>query len=163
MAEMSILETVYASGGDVIINTIELACAAWADSIFICGGFENQNCIDENGRSITFVAAGIAVALPKKNNSGAQSLTFAIDNITGEAQALIDEALDAEERVTLIYRAFLASDKTIPADTPYRMTVLSGDMQGSVIQIQAGFFDLLNTAWPRDKYTATFAPGLRYI
>jgi hypothetical protein len=43
------------------------------------------------------------------------------------------------------------------------MTVLSGDMQGSVIQIQAGFFDLLNTAWPRDKYTASFAPGLKYI
>lgn len=160
---MSVLETVYASGGDIIINTIELACPAWDKSIFICGGFENQTCIDENDREITFIAAGIAVALPKKNNTGAQTLTFAIDNITGEAQQRIDEALDAEARVTLIYRAFLASDKSAPADTPYRMTVLSGDMQGSVIQIQAGFFDLLNTAWPRDKYTATFAPGLRYI
>jgi len=160
---MSILETVYASGGDIIINTIELVCAAWVNSIFICGGFENQVCIDENGREITFIAAGIAVALPKKNNTGAQTLTFAIDNVSGEAQELIDAALDAEERVTLIYRAFVASDKSAPADTPYRMTVLSGDMQGSVIQISAGFFDLLNTAWPRDKYTAAFAPGLKYL
>ena len=160
---MSILETVYASGGDIIINTIELSCYAWASSIFICGGFENQTCIDENGREITFTAAGISVALPKKNNTGAQSLTFAIDNITGEAQQLIDEALEAEERVILTFRAFLASDKSVPADTPYRMTVLSGDMQGTVVQVQAGFFDLLNTAWPRDKYTAAFAPGLKYI
>ena len=160
---MSILETVYASGGDIIINTIELSCDAWAYSIFICGGFENQTCIDENGREITFTAAGISVALPKKNNTGAQSLTFAIDNITGEAQQLIDEALEAEERVILTFRAFLASDKSVPADTPYRMTVLSGDMQGTVVQVQAGFFDLLNTAWPRDKYTAAFAPGLKYL
>jgi len=160
---MSVLETVYASGGDIIIDTLELSCPAWSSSIFICNGFENHTCIDEDDREITFIAAGIAVALPKKNNSGAQMLTFAIDNITGEAQGLIDDALEAEERVTLIYRAFLASNKTVPADTPYRMTVLSGDMQGSVIHIQAGFFDLLNTAWPRDKYTASFAPGLKYI
>lgn len=160
---MSILETVYASGGDIIIHTLELECAAWAGSIFICNGFENQTCIDENARQITFIAAGIAVALPKKNNTGAQVLVFAIDNVTGEAQALIDSALEAEERVMLIYRAFLASDKSVPADTPYRMTVLSGEMKGSVIQVQAGFFDLLNTSWPRDRYTATFAPGLRYV
>lgn len=160
---MSILETIYASGGDVIINTVELACPAWTSSIFICNGFENHVCIDEDAREITFIAAGIAIALPKKNNSGAQTLTFAIDNITGEAQGLIDLALESEERVTLIYRAFLASDKSVPADTPYRMTVLSGEMQGTVVQLQAGFFDLLNTAWPRDKYTAAFAPGLKYV
>lgn len=160
---MSILETVYASGGDIIINTIELACPAWDDSIFICGGFEDHTCVDENGRTVTFHAAGIAIALPKKDNSGAQTLIFAIDNITGEAQQLIEKALEAEERVTLIYRAFLASDKSAPAETPYRMTVLSGEMKGTVINVQAGFFDLLNTAWPRDKYTANFAPGLKYI
>ncbi len=160
---MTILETVYASGGDVIINTLELICPAWVDSIFICNGFENQDCTDENGRDITFLAAGISVSLPKKDNTGAQNLNFAIDNVTGEAQTLIDEAIDSGERVTLIYRAFLESDKTTPAEPPYRMTVLSGNIQGTVIQIQAGFFDLLNTAWPRDKYTATFAPGLKYL
>ena len=160
---MTILETVYASGGDIIIDTLELTCPAWEESILICNGFENQDCIDENGRALTFIAAGIQVALPKKDNSGAQNLTFAIDNVGGEAQSLIDEAIESGERVTLIYRAFLASDKTTPAEPPYRMTVLSGSIRGTVIQIQAGFFDLLNTAWPRDKYTATFAPGLKYL
>lgn len=160
---MSVLETVYASGGDIIINTIELSCPAWAESVFICNGFENHTCVDENSREINFTAAAISISLPKKNNSGAQNLVFAIDNITGESQSLIEDALEAEERVTLTYRAFLNSDKSVPAEAPYRMTVLSGDIQGTVIQIQSGFFDLLNTAWPRDKYTATFAPGLKYI
>lgn len=159
---MTILEQVYASGGDVIISTIELSCAAWAAPILICNGFEDQNVIDENGRALTFIAAGIDVALPEKGNRGSQMLTFAIDNVTGEAQAKIDAALEAEERVTLIFRTYLASDLTAPAETPYRMTVLGGDISGSAVQIQAGFFDMIGVAWPRDLYTTNFAPGLRY-
>lgn len=160
---MSILEQVYASGGDILIYTLELACDAWESSVFICGGFENQTCTDENGRVVTFEAAGIDVALPKKGNSGAQTLTFAIDNITGEAQRKVDQALAADERVTLFSRIFLASDLGAPAEPPYRMTVMGGSMQGTTLQIQAGYFDLINTAWPRDLYTLEFAPGLKYL
>ena len=160
---MSILEQVYASGGDIIIDTLELTCAAWANSIFICNGFEDQSCIDENGRAITFIASGIAVELPKKDNSGNQTLSFQIDNVTGEAQALIDAAIDANERMTIIYRPYLSMDKSTPADPPYFMTILSGAVQGASVRVEAGFFDLLNTAWPRDLYTASFAPGLKYL
>ncbi|QXE85965.1 DUF1833 domain-containing protein [Geomonas nitrogeniifigens] len=160
---MSILETVYASGGDVIIETLELSCPAWDAPILLCNGFEDHTCTDENGRSLTFTASGITVSLPKKDNSGDQSLAFAIDNVTGEAQARIDAAIESGERVALTYRPFLASDKSTPADPPYRMTVLSGSTQGAMLQIQAGFFDMLNTAWPRDKYTTNFAPGLKYL
>ena len=72
-------------------------------------------------------------------------------------------AIDANERMTIIYRPFLASDKTTPADPPYFMTILSGAVQGASVRVEAGFFDLLNTAWPRDLYTASFAPGLKYL
>ncbi|MEE4464967.1 DUF1833 family protein, partial [Azotobacter chroococcum] len=73
---MTILERVYASGGpEVIIPTIELTCAAWAEPILICAGFEDQTAVDENGRTLTFIAAGIDVALPKKGNTGNQTLT----------------------------------------------------------------------------------------
>lgn len=160
---MTVLDQVYASGGDVILNTIELTCGAWDAPILICQGFEDQTCIDEDGRELTFIAAGIDVALPKKSSSGAQNLTFAIDNITGEAQQKIDQALEAEERVNLTFRIFLASDKSAPAEPPYRMTVSGGAMNGTSVQVQAGFFDLINTAWPRDLYTSEFAPGLKYL
>lgn len=160
---MSILETVYASGGDVIINTVELTCPAWTGPVLICDGFEDQTCIDEDGVPKTYIAAGIDVALPKKNTQGAQTLTFAIDNVTGEAQQKIDQANEAEARISMTLRTYLASDKAAPAENPYHMTVLSGTMQGTSVQIQAGFFDLINTAWPRDLYTAEFAPGLKYL
>ena len=160
---MTILERVYASGGDVIISTLELTCAAWSEPILLCNGFEDQSVLDENGRALTFLASGIAVSLPARTNSGAQNLNFAIDNVTGEAQAKIDAALEAGQQVSLIFRTYLASDLTAPAEAPYRMKVLGGTISGSQVQIQAGYFDLINVAWPRDLYTTQFAPGLKYL
>jgi hypothetical protein len=161
---MTVLENVFASGlNDVVIPTLELTCAAWVNPILICGGFENHTCVTEDARTLTFQAAGIEVALPKRDTSGSQMLTFAIDNVTGEAQQLIDEALEAGEMIYLTFRHYLESDKTEPAANPLKFVVREGSMRGSAIQINASFFDLINTAWPRRFYTADFAPGLRYF
>jgi hypothetical protein len=161
---MTVLETVFASGGnDVVIPTLELTCNAWSNTILLCAGFENQTCITEDARTLTFQASGIAVALPKRDTSGMQMLTFAIDNVTGEAQQLIDAALEAGEIINMTFRHYLASDKSAPAANPLRFVVREGSMRGASVQIKAAFFDMINTAWPRRYYTTDFAPGLRYF
>lgn len=161
---MTILERVFASGGtEVVIPTLELICDAWAAPILICSGFEDHTCTTEDARSLTFKAAGIEVALPKRDTSGTQVLTFAIDNVTGEAQRLIDAALEARQMIHLVFRHYLSSDKSAPAANPLRFVVREGSMSGTSVQIKAAFFDLINTAWPRRFYTASFAPGLRYF
>lgn len=161
---MTALETLYASGGQaVIIPTLELFCTPWAAPIYICQGFDDITATTEDGVTATFTAAGFAAALPKRDNSGNQTLTFAIDNVTGEAQKLIDQALDARAKIGLVFRIFLSTDFDAPAERPYRMTVLNGFMQGASVQLNAGYFDLINLAWPRRKYTLAFAPCLRYI
>jgi hypothetical protein len=161
---MTILERVFASGGtEVVIPTLELTCSAWAAPILLCNGFEDQTCTTEDARTLTFKAAAIAVALPKKNTAGTQTLTFAIDNVTGEAQRLIDDALEARARVYLTFRLYLSTDKTAPAENPLKFVVQSGEMEGPQLRVSAAFFDLINTAWPRAFYTASFAPGLKYF
>ncbi len=161
---MTILERVYASGGpEVAIATLELSCDAWDDSLFLCQGFEDQVFTTEDARTVTFQAAGIDVAIPKRDNSGAQEVGFAIDNVTGEAQQRIDAALDAGAKVFLTLRIFLDTDRSAPAEPPYRMVVKSGKCSAATLEVTAGYYDLINTAWPRDVYTTTFAPGLKYI
>lgn len=161
----TLIERVYASAGsEVIIDTIELACDAWAESIYIVKGYEIDGMVlGLDGVTFkTFMAAPIAIALPKKSNKGSQSLNFAIDNVTGQAQRLIDQAMDSEKRIRLTFRRYLNTDLTQPSENPFYATVLSGSVTGTTVQIEAGFVDALNYAWPRRTYNTIEFPGLKY-
>jgi hypothetical protein len=161
---MTVLEQVFASGGDdMVIPTLEITSSAWAAPILLCSGFEDHRCITEDGRALVFLAAGIEVALPRRDTAGTQVLTFAIDNVSGASQRLIDDALEAGARVNLTFRHYLASDLSAPAENPLRFVVREGSMEGSVLKVNAAFFDMINTAWPRRYYSLDFAPGLRYL
>lgn len=161
---MTVLQRVFASGGtEVVIPTLEITCTAWVAPILLCNGFENHTCVTEDARTLTFIASAIKVALPKRDTSGTQVLTFGIDNVTGEAQQLVDQALEAGERVHLIFRHYLSIDLSAPAETPLKFVVRDGVMEGGALQINAAFFDMINTAWPRRYYTPEFSPGLRYF
>lgn len=158
------IDTWRASGGsDVEIPTLELTCSEWAEPLFVCSGFEDITATDENGRTITFIASGMDVALPKKNNQGGQVLGIAIDNVRGDAQARIDAAKSADADVFVTYRLFLYSDLSAPAERPYTMNAKSVTMVGPKVEIQCGYFDMINSAWPRDRYDSTFSPGIKYL
>lgn len=160
----TLIERVYASAGsEVIIDTIELACPAWTESLYIVKGYEDMLLGLDGVTYKSFMAAPIAIALPKKSNQGNQTLNFAIDNVTGQAQRLIDTAMEASERITLTFRRYLNVDLSAPSERPFYATVLGGNVTGTTVQIEAGFQDILNLAWPRDLYTSVFAPGLKYL
>lgn len=161
---MTILATVYASAPDseVLVPTIELSSAAFATPIRICTGFEDHAFTLENSETVTFEASGLDVALPKRDTSGQQNLTFAIDNVTGTAQAVLDHAIEENEQITLTYRLYLASQPEAPAEKPLTMIVVGAQMNASSVQVTCSFRDILGRTWPRERYTAQFAPGLRY-
>ena len=147
----------------MIIDTIELACPAWDESIYIVKGYEDMTLGLDGVVFKTFMAAPIAIALPKKSNQGNQTLSFAIDNVTGQAQKLIDSALFFSQRITLTFRRYLNVDLTSPSEKPFYATVLGGSVTGTTVQIDAGFVDALNYAWPRDVYNTVEFPGLKYL
>lgn len=151
------------SATDEIIRTLELACPAWDESVFICTGFEDTTAVTEDARTVTFISANIDIALAAKNNKGNQTLAFAVDNTTGEASRLIDEAIEANARVTAVYRTYLSGNLTAPAEKPYVLTLLSGSVKGQEAQLQTGYFNMIGVAWPRKVYNVNEYPGLRYI
>jgi hypothetical protein len=159
-----ILEEVNASGGNVAyIRTLELTCSAWDAPRFVCTGFRDKTLTTEDDRTVTFRAINLGISLPAKDNKGSQTLNFATDNTTGEVSQLVDIAIEANARVTAIYRTYLSSNLSAPAERPYRMVILGGELQGVIANLQCGFFNILLTAWPRRYLTADYAPGLRYI
>ena len=160
-----LINRVYASGGsEVIIDTIELSCDAWPTPQRIVRGYEDLTLGLEDGvTQAVFIAAPVTVAYPKKSNSPTQTINFAIDNVTGEAQRLLDAAIEAQARINIVFRRYLNVDLTMPSEKPLYATVLSGSVKGTTVQVQAGFYDLLDYAYPRDTYTVEFAPGIQYL
>ena len=159
-----LLDTLYASGGeDVIIPTVELFCTPWAGPIYFSHGFDDVTARTETGVTAKFQALGMAATLPKRDNSGNQTITIALDNVTGIAQQLIDRALEARAAIGMVFRIYTSGNLDAPSARPYRMKVLSGFMKGPSVQLNAGYFDLINLGWPRFFYTLDFAPCLRYI
>lgn len=159
-----VLKRLYASSGiEVILDTIELSCPAWAESIYLVQGYRNETLTLENSLVVEFIAAPIGISLPKRANDAQQTINFAIDNVVGEAQRRLDDAFAAAAQITLVFRRYVSTDRSGPSENPFRATVLSGQITEATVQLEAGFFDLLDYAWPRDLYTAKFAPGIKYL
>ena len=163
MLEEAYREAVASGGNDVFVRTLEITCPAWSAPELICNGFTDRICGTEDGRLLEFVAANIGIALAAKNNKGNQALAFGVDNTTGQVRHLADAALDANARVTAVYRVYLASDLSAPCERPYRMSIDSDTFEKNQATLQCGFFNLIGTGWPRVFYTTNFVPALKYL
>lgn len=150
------------AGPEQRLLTLEISSDAF-ETIAICNGFKDRTCVTEDGRTVLFEAANMSVQLARRNNAGNQSLAFAVDNTTGEVSNRVDDSQEAQARVTAVFRQYLVSNLGAPAEKPYRLTLLSGSIQGIVAQIQLGYFNMIGVSWPRALYTVNEFPGLRDI
>lgn len=159
---MTILNRLYASSGsEVIIETLQINIGSTV--YFFCKGYEDITAMVENGDVLTFSAAGIDIALPARNSDGTQDLQFAISNIDGEVSTAIRKALANLEIGSLTYRQYVSTDLSAPATVPYTLAIKSGSWTAIQAQITAGYMNMLDTAWPRFRYTLNEFPGLRYM
>ena len=165
MDEVStVLQKIYASApiNDLPIHTLELQ----ADSLWtlrICDGFDDVTAGIEGGEMVTFLASGMGVSLPARGVKGRQDLQFQIDNVTGEALTKVNQAIDAGVTIKVIYRVYTVSDLTEPAEPPVEMTAVNVQATAMRVNVVASFNDLVNAAWPKDRYTPDIAPGLKYF
>ena len=159
---MTILNRLYASSGaEVIIETLQINIGAGV--YYLCKGYEDITATTEGGDVVTFAAAAIDIALPARNSDGTQDLQFAIDNVDGATSTAIRNALDNLDSASLTYRNYVSTDLTAPAAVPYTLAIKSGSWTATQAQIVAGYMNVLDTAWPRNRYTLPNYPGLRYM
>lgn len=159
---MTVLNRLYASSGsEVIIQTLQIAVGGATH--WLTRGWDDVTATLENGVSATFTACGIDLSLPARNADGTQDLKFAISNIDGAVSNMIRDALGNQEIGTLTYRHYLSTDLTAPASPPFTLTIKSGYWTPIAVQITAGYMNVLDTAWPRRRYTLPDHPGLRYL
>lgn len=159
---MTILNRLYASSGpEVIIETLEIRIGS--ETHFLCKGYEDIDAVTEGGDRVTFKASAIDIALPARNSDGTQDLQFAIGNINGMVSTAIRKALDDLSNASLTYRNYVSTDLSSPASVPYSLAIKSGYWTATQAQITAGYMNILDSAWPRFRYTLPVFPGLRYM
>ena len=159
---MTILNRLYASSGpEVIIETLQINIG---DEVhYLCKGYEDITAMTETGDTVSFIACAMDIALPARNADGTQDLKFALCNIDGVVSTAIRNAINDRNPASLTYRNFISTDLTAPAAVPYTLAIKSGYWTATEVQITAGYMNVLDTAWPRYRYTLPSFPGLRYI
>ncbi len=159
---MTVLNRLYASGGDeVLIETLQISIGN--EVHYLTRGWDDIEVTTEDGERLTFQGCGIDIGLPARNSDGTQDLKFAITNITGEVSNAIRKALDNLQGATLTYRLYISTSLNAPAARPYTLAIKTGYWTSTEVQITAGYMNVLDTAWPRYRYTLPAFPGLRYL
>lgn len=161
---MSILQELYAqSGDDVILHTLELNSTGWPAPVVLVQDFSDHDITTEDARQLTAQASGMSVALPSRDNTTAQKLTFAIDGVRQRATGLIRQSLVSQETIKLTYRVYLASSLLLPAEPPIHLDVHAVKASANRVEVTAGLFDLIDMKWPRDVFNSINAPALRFM
>lgn len=164
MAISALLQTIYASAPtDVaIIATLEVRVAGQTP-IYLAHAYEDLVLGVPGVGNVAFEACSLEIALPNKDTTGNQSLNFGIGLVDSRAFNLVRIAQESGLPALLVYREYLSTDATQPARVPTVMTIAGGEFNGPTLQIEASYFDVLNFAWPRQRYTVENAPGVKYM
>lgn len=159
---MTVLNRLYASSGsEVIIDTLQITVGG--QDYWLTRGWDDITVTLESGQPATFLGSAIDIALPARNADGTQDLKFAISNIDGVVSTAIRNALDNLSSANLTFRRYVSSDLSAPAARPYTLAIKNGSWTATEVQITAGYMNILDTAWPRYRYTLPDFPGLRYL
>ncbi len=160
-----ILQTIHASvTDDIKHHTLELPHESFPSGVLRwVQGFSDETLALESGEQVLFEQMPFGVSLPDKSMKGNQDLQFQLDNVTGEALKYIRAVLNSGKKLPVIYRVYLESNKSFPAESAITMTANSFNADLQSVTIIADFHDFVNKLWPRLRYTPTLAPGLKYM
>lgn len=166
---MNTLEQIHASNpiDESIIYTLELTHAAFDNGRILLA----QSTVDvaaklETDEAVIFQKSGIGIALPARSVEGKQDLNLQLDNVSNEVWRNLKAAVAAirtdPARIFVTLRTYLELDLTAPHPNIVKMTAISASVDASTASLTASFHDIVNTSWPKRRYTPEKFPGLKY-
>jgi hypothetical protein len=153
---------------DVIYHTLELWQAVFAaplrlvlDNADISAKIE-ATAARNPGAMVAFTAYAFNIVPPDQSATSLPQCTIEIDNVNRDILVQLDAAVFATGPVSLIYRAYLASDLTSGPenDPPLEMEITQISATPLRIRAVAGFANLLDKRFPALDYNLETFPGL---
>lgn len=156
------LNEVYASGNTAPIVALVLQVPINSDSYsYLCYYLGNGNKITLDGK--TYLPSSFQVAMPTKSDNGFTDLNFAICNIDNQ---IYKEYKHYDDWITR-YPSYVIIQQFHPETKvkEYELKLTITGVQFTIKQANftASFCDMLNTEFPRLRYTQQNCPGLKYV
>lgn len=149
------LNEIYASGGQLPIVTLLIDNEEIGQLRFVLG-YEDIKLADE-----TYKASAFVVQLPERSDSGFTDLSFSICGVSGQCYDYIKRALASHATTYLTLQQWHSETKELLYTLT--LTVTGGQLTRDQANFTASFCDMLNTEFPKLRYTANNAPGLKYV
>ena len=149
------LEEIYASGGRLPIITLTIRNDAIGTLRYVLG-YEDMNLYGE-----TYEKSAFTVSMPERSDSGFSDLSFGVDGVSGEAYEYMKRVIESKEStfITVTQWHYEYHDKL----SELTLTITGGRITRESATFTASFCDMLNLEFPRLRYTAANAPGLKYV
>jgi len=150
------LRRVFASAPaeEVIIETLQLSHSRFSRVWYLSANVSAFDATLETGAVAHFQPLPFSVKLPNSDAQGGQLLNISIANAGQEMVSEIEAAATApNERIEVVYRVYLDSDKSMPQNLPVRLSLDQIAMSDEAIAAQAGRSDVLNFKFPSQIYT----------
>lgn len=151
------LNEIYASGGTLPLYSLVIENSVIGTLRYVLA-YEDKTLGDND-----YTASGFTISLPERSDSGFTDLSFGVCNASGEVYAYL-RALQASATPEPTY---ITLEQWHPESNEllYSLTLTMTGVQldSSQAIFTASFADMLNTEFPKLRYTANNAPGLKYV
>ena len=149
------LNEIYASGGQLPAVTLDIENDEIGNLHFILA-YEDKIIND-----LKYTASAFSVQLPERSDSGFTDLAFSICGVSGQCYDYIKRALASHATTYLTLKQWHSETKELLYTLT--LTVTGGQLTRDQANFTASFCDMLNTEFPKLRYTANNAPGLKYV
>lgn len=151
------LNEIYASGGQLPIYCLKIENSVMGTLRYVLA-YEDMKLAGD-----IYKASGFTIALPESSDSGFTDLSFGICNVSGEVYSYVKKLLDSQtpQSTHITLEQYHSESKMLLYSLTLTMTGIQLDNNQAVFT--ASFADMLNTEFPKLRYTANNAPGLKYV
>lgn len=150
------LDQIYAGAGSLPLVTLEINNSSLGALRFVLA-YEDMTLGGQ-----LYTASAFTAQMPARTDSGFSDLSFGVCGVSGEVFRYLTAVIAAGTKTAVTLSQWRPDP---PRDRLYvlTLTMTGGQITREACTFTAGFGDMVNLAFPRKRYTAEFAPGLKYV
>lgn len=125
--------------GEYLIDTIEISHSLFSQTYYLTREPLGITATLETAATVDFTGANIEIALNSTKSDLDQNFSFTFSDIENVLDDELDRIpLDNDEKIAMVYRGYISTDLSAPAQGPIRLEVITVSQEKGVFTVEAG-------------------------